>query len=114
MIDAEDRPLAIGPRLAKEATPSPLVAIRSVIGRPVHGREGLRGRLRDLSFDDCSGKFLYAHIGLGGLLGFGENLVVISWSLLRFEPRRQAFWAPLSLADVRRARKTRKTWELWA
>jgi len=114
------RPTAPGaPMVGGEGVPAPsqagalshvvpssgeLWATLSVLGYIVEGDEGLRGRLRDLSFDPVSGEIRYALVGVGGVLGVGERLVAISWSLLRFCSRRGVVTAPLRRADVSRAR----------
>ena len=93
--------------LRSEQSEAPLVAIRGTIGCVVHGRNGLKGRLRDIFFDIRSARILYAVVGVGGMLGYGEQLAALPWSLLRFDPRLNVFTAPLDSAEMRRSKSIR-------
>lgn len=87
-----------------DATTAGLLAVCSAIGRVVEG-QGVRGRLRDLSFDVRSGEISYALVSLGGVLGLGARLIALPWSLLWFDTRRQLYVVPVSASDLRRARR---------
>jgi hypothetical protein len=67
----------------------------------VFGCDGARlGTIERLMLDKMTGTVAYAVIKTGGLLGIHHHYPVL-WGALRYDPRRQAFEAELTLDDLR-------------
>jgi PRC-barrel domain protein len=67
----------------------------------VYGRDGTKlGTIERLMLDKLRGTVAYAVIKTGGLLGSHHHHPV-QWSALRYDPKRQAFEAELTLDDLR-------------
>ena len=67
----------------------------------VYGRDGTKlGTIERLMLDKVSGTVAYAVIKTGGLLGTHHHYPVL-WGALRYDPKRQAYEAELTLDDLR-------------
>ena len=67
----------------------------------VYGRDGAKlGTIERLMLDKASGTVAYAVVKTGGLLGSHRHHPVL-WGALRYDPKRQAFAAELTLDELR-------------
>jgi len=67
----------------------------------VFGRDGAKlGTIERLMLDKVTGTVAYAVIKTGGLLGIHHHYPVL-WRALRYDPKRQAYQAELTLDDLR-------------
>ena len=67
----------------------------------VFGRDGAKlGTIERLMLEKVSGTVAYAVIKTGGLLGIHHHYPVL-WRALRYDPKRQAYQAELTLDDLR-------------
>ncbi len=54
------------------------------MGQTIHNLQDEKlGELTDIVFDAVSGQIIYGVLSVGGLLGVGEKLFAVPWSLLR-------------------------------
>jgi hypothetical protein len=61
------------------------------------------GYIDDIAIDSVTGEIAYAILSLGGLLGIGEHLHPVPWSVLKYEPGENCFSISLSSAELRAA-----------
>lgn len=81
-----------------------LADLDEVLGKRVRDAEGETiGRLRQLVFDPISGQIAYGIIGIGGFLGFAEELVVVPWGALRRDSKADRIVLPASAARLKQA-----------
>jgi sporulation protein YlmC with PRC-barrel domain len=61
-----------------------LVKSRTLMGSPVKSTDGKDlGKVRELLINPEGGEIDYAVVGMGGILGLGEQLIAIPWSDLK-------------------------------
>ncbi|SDA28427.1 PRC-barrel domain-containing protein [Methylobacterium sp. UNC378MF] len=84
--------------------PRRLIASDRVVGTEVRRPDGGRvGRIERLMLDKVSGRVAYAVMSFGGFLGLGEDFYTLPWSVLRFEPRQDAYVVDVTEAQLRAA-----------
>jgi hypothetical protein len=82
----------------------PLIPADRVNGADVIGIAGDKlGRIEDVAIEKISGTVAYAILSFGGVLGIGARYHPLPWKLLRYDPERRAYVAPLSRIDLKRA-----------
>ena len=87
-----------------DRSPRRLIASDRVVGTDVRRPDGTRvGRIERLMLDKVSGRVAYAVMSFGGFLGLGEDFYTLPWSVLRFEPRQDAYVLDLTDAQLRAA-----------
>jgi len=75
-----------------------------VIGTDVRRPDGKWvGPIERLMRDKVSGRVAYAVMSFGGFLGLGEDSHTLPWSVLRFEPRQNAYVLDLTDEQLRAA-----------
>lgn len=73
-----------------------LIHASTVKGTAVFTVDGDRvGHIDDISIDKRSGQVAYAVLATGGLLGLGEKLHPVPWSILRYDTTLNGYVAPL-------------------
>lgn len=69
-----------------------LIAATKVNGTSVRNSAGESlGSIYDVMIDKQSGKVEYAIMSFGGFLGMGEHYHPLPWSLLKYDPRNDAY-----------------------
>lgn len=69
------------------APPSSAVESKQIVGMKVRSDQGRDiGEIDQLIVNPSDGKITHVVVGRGGLLGVGEQKVVVEWSDLRFQP----------------------------
>ena len=82
----------------------PLILASRVTGTPAFNPEGDRiGHVQDLSIDKVSGRVIYALLSCGGLLGIGDKLQPLPWSLLTYAPERDGYAVPVGKKALEKA-----------
>jgi sporulation protein YlmC with PRC-barrel domain len=69
----------------------------------VNPRNEELGRIEELMIDLDSGRVAYAILSFGGILGLGDKLFAIPWSVLAFEPAERRFILDVSKELLQRA-----------
>ncbi len=73
-----------------------LILASRVTGKDVFNAKGDHlGYVDDLSIERVSGKAIYAIMSFGGFLSLNERFHPVPWSLLDYDPERDAFVVPL-------------------
>lgn len=89
---------------ASQKTDHSLVLASRVTGKDVFNKEGDHlGYIDDLSIEKVSGKAIYAIMSFGGFLRLNEKFHPVPWSLLDYDPERDAFVVPLDKAALKDA-----------
>jgi sporulation protein YlmC with PRC-barrel domain len=78
-----------------------LVLASRVTGKDVFNQQGDHlGYVDDLSIEKVSGKAIYAIMSFGGFLRLNEKFHPVPWSLLDYDPERDAFVVSLDKAAL--------------
>jgi PRC-barrel domain len=81
-----------------------LILASRVMGKDVFNKQDEHlGHVDDLSIERVSGKAIYAIMSFGGFLRLNERFHPIPWSLLDYDPERDAFVVPLDKAALKDA-----------
>jgi sporulation protein YlmC with PRC-barrel domain len=87
-----------------QKTERSLILASRVTGKNVFNNEGEHlGYVDDLSIERNSGKVIYAIMSFGGFLRLNEKFHPVPWSLLDYDPERDAFVVPLDKAALKDA-----------
>jgi hypothetical protein len=82
----------------------PLIPADRVNGTDVYSKTGDRlGKIEDVAIDKVSGEVAYAILSHGGLLGIGAQFHPLPWKLLRYDPDKRGYVAPLNMSDLEKA-----------
>jgi sporulation protein YlmC with PRC-barrel domain len=77
-----------------------------VEGTSVYNNAGQKlGSIDDLMIDKRSGQVRYAVLEFGGFLGIGTDRYPIPWSMLKYDPIKNGYLAPLDKARLEKAPK---------
>ena len=78
-----------------------LIYASKVNGTAVLDSAGERiGHVEDVAIGKTDGRVAYALLAFGGVLGLGEKLFPIPWSILTYDPARNGYVTPLTRADL--------------
>ena len=87
---AQTRPsgdMATKPQRQAWSAPSTAVDTKQLVGMKVKNDQGKDvGEIDQLIVDPAAGKITHAVLGRGGMLGVGEQKVVLAWSDLKMQP----------------------------
>ncbi len=87
---AQTRPsgdTATKPQRQAWSAPSTAVDTKQLVGMKVKNAQGKDvGEIDQLIVDPADGKITHAVLGRGGVLGMGEQKVVLAWSELKMQP----------------------------
>ena len=81
-----------------------LISAGRVQGTAVYSVEGARlGHVEDVMLHKVSGQVAFAVLSFGGVLGLGERLTPLPWSVLTYDMERGGYLAPQSRDQLREA-----------
>lgn len=81
-----------------------LILSSRIEGTKVYNAEGEDlGHIADLSIEKQSGKVLYGLISFGGLLGLGDHIHPVPWSLLTYDVVKAGYVVPIAKDKLKAA-----------
>ena len=85
-------------------TQVPTLSATSMIGDPVRNPRGEDlGKVHELMLDPATGHTRYAVLSFGGVLGIGDKLFAIPWTMLRVDTTNRCFVVDVTKEQLEQA-----------